>query len=300
MSNNKDQAWIIHSPNFEYLNELNPSEAPWGGHNFFAYDLIVNLKPELLVELGTFKGYSLFSFSQAAKDFNLETRINAIDTWEGDKHAGFFGEELYHIFQKIKAKYYKGVNIIIHKKLFDKAIEDFNDKSIDILHIDGLHTYEAVKHDFNTWLPKVKENGVIMLHDVCEKSDDFGVYKLWIELKTKYKNTITFKYSHGLGVIFLDDKLYEIYADQSEELQRLYKLKFELQDSKAVNRVISKKLKECEQEILEYDKNLKISLEQNKKLQENILEYDQNLKMAISQREDLKQYIEELKKNNGG
>lgn len=193
--------WEIHKPQFEFTKELPIESSAWSGHYFFAYDLVANTKPNVIVELGTHKGNSLFSFAQAIKDLNFETELHGVDTWEGDEHAGFYGEEVYEIFLEIKDKYYKDVNIIPHKMLFDEAVEKFDDNTIDILHIDGLHTYEAVKHDFETWLPKVKKDtGIIVLHDVCEKANDFGVYKLWEELKKKYK-TVTFEHYHGLGVL---------------------------------------------------------------------------------------------------
>lgn len=194
--------WEYFSPDFEFTKDLSIDSSAWSGHYSFAYDLVANTKPKMIVELGTHKGNSLFSFSQAVKDLNLDTEIHAIDTWKGDEHAGYYGEEVYDEFIKIKNKYYQNFNIVPHKKYFDDALKEFENDSIDILHIDGLHTYEAVKHDFENWLPKVKKgNGIIILHDVCETRDDFGVYKLWEELCKKYKNTITFPHSHGLGVI---------------------------------------------------------------------------------------------------
>ena len=96
------------------------------------------------------------------------------------------------------------INLI--RKTFDEAVLGFKDDSIDILHIDGLHTYEAVKHDFETWLPKVNQNGIVLFHDIKVGEDDFGVYKLWEELKKKYA-TIEFFQSFGLGVLFLNKSL---------------------------------------------------------------------------------------------
>jgi glycosyltransferase involved in cell wall biosynthesis len=195
--------WETNNPTFEFTKDLPAESSAWSGHYDFAYDLVSNLKPRAIVELGTHKGNSLFAFAQAVKDRNFKTQIHAIDTWEGDEQAGFYGKEIYETFIKIKEESYKKVDIIPHKKFFDEAVKDFKDNSIDLLHIDGLHTYEAVKHDFENWLPKVnKERGVILLHDVCEKKEDFGVYKLWAELKKKY-TTITLPHSHGLGVILL-------------------------------------------------------------------------------------------------
>ncbi|WP_342479224.1 class I SAM-dependent methyltransferase [Paenibacillus sp. FSL H7-0350] len=61
---------------------------------------------------------------------------------------------------------------------FDEAVGTFEDNSIDLLHIDGLHTYEAIKHDYECWLPKLADNSVVLFHDITVRMDDFGVYQL--------------------------------------------------------------------------------------------------------------------------
>lgn len=61
----------------------------WVGHIPFAIWLVENLRPEVVVELGTHKGNSFFSFCQSMKLNKINGKVYAIDLWEGDKHAGF-------------------------------------------------------------------------------------------------------------------------------------------------------------------------------------------------------------------
>lgn len=197
--------WQCFTPIFEYEKDHGNLDSAWIGHRYFGYDLVRNTKPKTIVELGTHKGGSFFSFCQAVKDAGLSTKLYAIDTWQGDKHAGKYDESVFDLVKNLSKELYSELNISLIKKSFNQALEKFSNNTIDILHIDGLHTYEAVKEDFDNWMPKVKENGIILLHDVFEKTDDFGVYKLWNELKKKYKY-LEFENSHGLGILFKGDK----------------------------------------------------------------------------------------------
>ena len=275
--------WTYYSPTFEFTKEipLSIDLSPWGGHSFFAYDLVANTKPDTIVELGTFKGTSFFAFAQAVKDFNLKTQLNAVDTWEGDEHAGFYENDIYYLFKKIKEKYYNNLDIIEHKMLFDDAVKKFKDDSIDILHIDGLHTYEAVKHDFETWLPKVnKDTGIIMFHDVCVKRDDFGVYKLWNELENKYSNIKIIEY-HGLGVLSLKKDFFE---KDKNNLEKYY-------NSVEQNIIFKNEINKQEEEMT-YIKDFLTERENF------ISEIDKNLKICISQREELKKEKDRLMADN--
>lgn len=213
---NLPSKWQFYKPEFEYQKGFDDAIEAWAGHIFFSYDLVRNLQPQTIAELGTYKGTSLYSYSQAIKDAKLDTKVFAVDSWEGDDQTGFYGEEIYNHVQKMKSEYYPNVNVELMKMYFDDALSKFEDKSIDLLHIDGLHTYAAVKHDYDTWAPKVKDNGIIMFHDtmvteleIFGKTEKYGVGELWEELKAANPDAtyINFEHNFGLGVMFKDPEM---------------------------------------------------------------------------------------------
>lgn len=185
--------------------ELNSflADSPWATNREFGYQLMRLLKPKRMAELGSHYGCSLFAFAQAIKDFGLDTQIFAIDTWKGDEQAGFYGEEIIEGVKKIKAEQFPQQKIELMRMFFDDALPKIPDGSLDLIHIDGLHTYEAVKHDFETWLPKLKENGVMLMHDIglTAQATGYGSAKFWQELAAKYPN-FALMHSWGLGVLF--------------------------------------------------------------------------------------------------
>lgn len=196
-------------------------ETSWAEHIPFAMFLVSALKPKVIVELGTWCGVSYCAFCQAVKTLKINTKCYAVDTWEGDDHAGKIEAV---VLTKLKSHHdplYSDFSRLV-QSTFDNALENFADYSIDLLHIDGFHTYEVAKHDFDVWLPKMSEHGVVLLHDINVREQDFGVWKLWTELTKKYPN-FEFIHNHGIGVLAVGKTVPEglrhlLEADESEAL----------------------------------------------------------------------------------
>jgi hypothetical protein len=182
-----------------------PAKLPvtaWGGHIPFLFLLFRALQPKTYVELGVHNGASLIAASTAASTYNLQTHLTGVDTWQGDAHAGYYqGDQLYQELRTYLSATFP--NAHLERCLFSEAVGNFNPGSIDILHIDGLHSYDAVKEDFSTWFDRVSPSGVILFHDISVFDRGFGVHRLWAELKEKF-TTLEFHHSAGLGALLMN------------------------------------------------------------------------------------------------
>jgi hypothetical protein len=173
----------------------------WNEHVPFAFWLVDVLAPMTVVELGTHQGVSYSAMCQAVRERNLPASCFAIDTWMGDEHAGYYSEDIYRDFESFHDSRYSAFSRLV-RSTFDEALPHFADGSIDLLHIDGLHSYEAARHDFESWLPKLSPNAVVLFHDINVRERGFGVFRLWSEILDG-KAHFSFLHGHGLGVIGL-------------------------------------------------------------------------------------------------
>ena len=170
----------------------------WTSHLHFAYDLVAVMKPARLVELGVDRGESYFAFCQATAENQTGTRCFGIDTWRGDQHAGGYDETTFAQVSEHNRTNYESFSTLLRSN-FDDALARFEAESIDVLHLDGLHTEAAVRHDVKSWLPKLRPGGILLLHDVRVQSKGFGVWKIWAELQRQSRSW-TFEDGPGLGV----------------------------------------------------------------------------------------------------
>lgn len=173
----------------------------WRGHLPFAMLLIEKLRPRRVVELGTHYGDSYCAFCQGvvAAGLRQNTRCFAVDTWAGDDQAGFYDNDIWGDLSQFHNARFRDFSTLL-RMTFEEAVTQFEDGTIDLLHIDGLHTYEAVKQDFETYLPKLSPDAVVLFHDIAVTEEGFGVYRFWEEV-CRERASFSFLHAGGLGVL---------------------------------------------------------------------------------------------------
>jgi hypothetical protein len=124
---------------------------------------------ESIVEIGSWKGRSTQVLLEGCPG-----TVWAVDHFKGSKNErGFYHREtrnkdIYKIFMQNVGHY---ENLEVLKMDSIEASKQFEEKSVDMVFIDGEHTHDAVMADIKAWLPKAK----IM---ICGHDYDFeGVRK---------------------------------------------------------------------------------------------------------------------------
>ena len=208
----------------------------WLDHIPFAFWLIEAHRPRTLVELGTHYGASYFAFCQAVDRLGLDTSCYAVDTWKGDEHAGFYGEDVAQAVRAHNDANYSGFSRLV-RSTFDEALEHFSDGTIDLLHIDGLHTAEAVAHDFESWRPKLSDEAVVLFHDTNVRERGFGVFKFFERIREEHP-AFEFIHGHGLGVLGVGRR-------QKPLLRRLFDASRDIASRQAIREIFGRLGRNC-------------------------------------------------------
>lgn len=120
-----------------------------------------------ILEVGSWKGKSTSILAQVAK--MVDGTVYAVDHWNGSKDS--WQEELVKT-KDVYGTFCNNMKLLGLDKTVQpikmsskKAMEQFDDKSMDMIFIDADHHYEAFKDDVNGWLPKIRNGGLLCGHD---------------------------------------------------------------------------------------------------------------------------------------
>jgi len=168
-------------------------------------------KPKTLLEIGTSNGGTFFLLSRCASS---QATLLSVDLL-GGKFGGELFPEWKTPFYESFAKDQQKIHIIRADSHDDKtlsAIKDvLNGTSLDFLLIDGDHTYEGIKKDFEMYSKLVSEGGIIAFHDINPGpiKDVGDAYLFWNEIKSKYPSIEIIddesSQGYGIGLVFLAD-----------------------------------------------------------------------------------------------
>ena len=169
--------------------------------------ILNEIKPEVIIEIGTAIGGTFFLFSRVASE---GATIISIDLPGGTFGAAYPNVKIssYRSFALPKQKIHLIRADSHNQTTLEKVNSILDKKSIDFLFIDGDHTYEGVKKDFEMYSPLVRNNGIIAFHDITVYPPETGyeVNKFWNQIKEKYSYSVIVndpgQVGYGIGLLF--------------------------------------------------------------------------------------------------
>jgi predicted O-methyltransferase YrrM len=143
------------------------------------------IKPKIVLEIGSATGGTLYAWSQVCSEV----------------YAISLPEETY-----ANAEHY-GANVLYadsHSAEARAWLDDKLDgKSLDVLFLDGDHTYTGVCADYRNFAPFVRDGGLILFHDVCNPFEP-GAVKMWKEIAAEGHEIFNEGSAHdkrGIGIV---------------------------------------------------------------------------------------------------
>jgi cephalosporin hydroxylase len=166
--------------------------------------------PKSVMEIGTANGGTLFLLARMAADNAV---ILSVDLPGGKFGGGYpeWKEPVYKSFAKTTQKI-ELIRANSHDpETLKKVSSYFKDTKVEFMFIDGDHTYEGVKQDFETYKQFLAEGAMVMFHDIAPHPNPiYGVDKFWKEIKTQYPHNEYVKAwddaGKGLGLLTYTNK----------------------------------------------------------------------------------------------
>jgi len=177
------------------------------GYGFIHYAFIRNLRPKKVLCVGSGYGFIPAICALACKD-NQFGQVDFVDAGYDQKNSKNWGGIGFWL-KNNPQRHFSLLGLDRWIKAFIMTSLEFNQKDSSnkygYIYIDGDHSYEGVKKDFELFWPQLEKGGLMVFHDAEVKNwgklNNFGVWKFWQELKVGPKIIFPLPKESGLGIV---------------------------------------------------------------------------------------------------
>lgn len=190
----------------EYGHQANTEQADLG-YGFVHYGFIRQIKPQTILCIGSRYGFIPAVLAQACKDngFGSVYFVDAgLDESSGHAYTGqgfWRTKQSMQVFANQKLGRYITTFVTTTKEFAKK----YPDLFFDYIYIDGDHSYKGALFDYKTFWPRLKPNGLLVLHDVSIKEKlvegSYGVHKVLQRIQKKYAVVTLPFLGSGLSIV---------------------------------------------------------------------------------------------------
>jgi cephalosporin hydroxylase len=150
--------------------------------------LVQQLKPRAVVEIGTARGGTLFLFTRVAAPDAILVSVD-LSSAEDTRFAGgnvARRRPLYESFALDQQQVHFVVGDSHEEETVARVREALAGRAADLLFVDGDHTSEGVRRDYELYRALVRPGGMIAFHDIVTGTPEFvgGVPEFWESVKT--------------------------------------------------------------------------------------------------------------------
>ena len=191
----------------EFYVETFDFQSGLGDSAWLLYGLARSLKPKVCVEIGSARGKSACAVGLALRR-NGGGKLFAIDPHRTTNWNDTNSVDSFAVITENLRKAGVTEQVEIVRQTSDTAAKGW-DKNIDLIFIDGDHSYEGVKADWDLFLPHLNEFGVVVFHDTLwdlrpnpkTARTDMGVPRFVDELRAAGYPVITIDQNFGVSLV---------------------------------------------------------------------------------------------------
>jgi predicted O-methyltransferase YrrM len=163
--------------------------------------ILKQANPHCILEIGTARGGTLFLFARIAAP---DAHLVSIDLPGGPGGGGYppWKIPLYQALP-LPGQRLELIRGDSHDStILSRVVELVGDRGIDFLFIDGDHSYDGVKRDFEMYSPLVKPTGLIAFHDI-DYCDDVRIFWNTVKVGRHFEEIRDDKgQTFGIGLIY--------------------------------------------------------------------------------------------------